>query len=102
MEERYFLREEIVELFDCDAEFLDQLEAEELVSPVRVDPQSPTAFPPDQVERIRVITNLVRDLDVNLPGCEVILRMRENMIRMQEQFDRILGALAEEFKARSR
>ena len=102
MAERYFLREEIVELFDCDAEFLDELEAEELVNPVRVDAGSPTAFPPAQVERIRVINNLVRDLCVNLPGCEVILRMREDMIRMQERFDRILGALAEELKARSR
>jgi len=49
-----------------------------------------------------VINNLVIDLGVNLPGCEVILRMREDMIRMQERFDRILGALAEELKARSR
>ncbi len=43
MEERYFLREEIIELFDCDVAFLDELEAEELVSPVQLDAGSQNA-----------------------------------------------------------
>lgn len=102
MEERYFLREEIIELFDCDVAFLDELEAEELVSPVQLDAGSQTVFTPEQVERIRVITNLVKDLGVNLPGCEVILQMRENIMLMREQFDRILEALARELNTRLR
>ena len=102
MSQRYYYREQIVELFDCDEEFLDKLEAEELVRPVKVDSEKESVFPEDQVERIRVIHNLVRDLEVNLPGAEVILEMRENMMRMQERFDRILQALLEEFRERMR
>ena len=102
MSQKYYYRQQIVELFDCDEEFLDKLEAEELVRPVKVDSEKERVFPEDQVERIRVINNLVRDLEVNLPGAEVILEMRENMMRMQERFDRILQALLEEFKERIR
>ncbi len=37
---------------------------------------------------------------MNLPGVEVILEMRENMIRMQRQFDQILEAIVKELKVR--
>jgi MerR family transcriptional regulator/heat shock protein HspR len=100
MSQKYYYRRQIVELFDCDEKFLDELEDEELVCPIQVEAEREMVFPEDQVERIRVINNLVRDLEVNLPGAEVILEMRENMMRMQERFDRILQALLEEFKER--
>lgn len=98
----YYYTHEIVELFECDPQFLDDLEAEELITPVRIDRESERVFPPEQVERIRIITNLMRDLDVNLPGAAVILEMREQMLRMQERFDRILEALHAEFESRER
>lgn len=97
----YFYRHEIVELFQCDAKFLDDLEAEDLVAPVKIDRESERVFSPDQVERIRIITNLMRDLDVNLAGCAVILEMREQMLHMQERFDQILEALRAEFESRT-
>ena len=61
---------------------------------------SERVFPPDQVERIRIIDNLVNDLEVNLAGVEVIMEMRENLIRMQRQFDQILETLVKELKTR--
>ena len=100
MSHKYYYREQIVELLQCDEEFLEQLEVEQMVHSVHLETTGERAFPEDQVERIRIINNLVRDLDVNLPGCEVILRMRENMIRMQQQFDRILETLVAELKDR--
>lgn len=98
----YYYRHEIVELFDCDSKFLDDLEAEDLVSPVTVEREAERVFPAEQVERIRIITNLMRDLDVNLQGCAVILEMREQMLRMQDRFDQILETLHAEFRARQR
>ena len=91
MSQKYYYKEEIVELLECDEELLDRLEAEEIVRSVRTETAPGRAFPEDQVERIRIVNNLVRDLDVNLPGCEVILEMRENMMRMRRRFDQILG-----------
>jgi DNA-binding transcriptional MerR regulator len=89
----YYYRRQVTELFECDEEFLNLLEAEELVHSTEMPPSGERVFSPDQVERIRVIRNLIREMEVNLPGCEIILEMRENMIRMQEQFDRVLGML---------
>ena len=100
MEQRYYFREDIVSIFDCDTEFMEQLEDEDLISSVESDIPAQRDFPPDQVERIRIITNLVRDLGVNLPGAAVIMEMRENMILMTEQFDRILEALTEQMRGR--
>ena len=39
-------------------------------------------------------------MGVNLPGVEVILRMRQMMFDMRRQFDEILEDLAQEFQER--
>jgi MerR family transcriptional regulator/heat shock protein HspR len=96
----YYYRKQVIEIFEVDESFLDILEAEDLVHPVQEESTREKVFPPDQVERIRIINNLVNDLEVNLAGVEVILEMRENLIRMQRQFDQILETLVRELKTR--
>lgn len=100
MAEDYYYRKQVVEIFEFDEDFLDRLEAEDLVHSVELVPGREPVFPIEEVERIRIISNLMRELEVNLPGVEVILGMRENMILMQRQFDRILEILVEELKGR--
>ncbi len=53
-------------------------------------------------ERLRVIALLMRELDVNLPGVEVILHMREELLAMQRQFDDVLSGLVGELRKRVR
>ncbi len=101
MATRYYFRRQIVELFGCDERFLDELEAEDLIHSVELDEEPHRVFMEDQVERIRIIGNLMRDLNVNLEGCAVILEMRENMIRMQQHFDEILQTLLRTLKSDS-
>ena len=96
----YYYRKQVIEIFEVDESFLDILEAEDLVHPVQEESTREKVFPPDQVERIRIINNLVNDLEVNLAGVEVIMEMRENLIRMQRQFDQILETLVRELKTR--
>jgi len=96
----YYYRKQVIEIFEVDESFLDTLEAEDLVHSVQEESTREKVFPPDQVERIRIINNLVNDLEVNLAGVEVILEMRENLIRMQRQFDQILETLVKELKTR--
>jgi MerR family transcriptional regulator, heat shock protein HspR len=96
----YYYRKQVIEIFEVDESFLDALEAEDLVHPVQEESTREKVFPPDQVERIRIINNLVHDLEVNLAGVEVIMEMRENFIRMQRQFDQILETLVKELKTR--
>jgi MerR family transcriptional regulator, heat shock protein HspR len=98
--EDYYYRKQVMEIFQCDENFLERLEEEELVRSVEVESLEERVFPLDQVERIRIIRNLIQELEVNLPGVEVILTMRENMILMQDQFQQILARLVEELKTR--
>src|SRR5215468_9704377 len=52
----------------------------------------------EDAERLRLITVLMREMDVNLPGAAVILHMREDLYAVQRQFDQILQALVEELR----
>jgi hypothetical protein len=51
---------------------------------------------PEQVERALVSRTLVRELDVNLEGVEVILHLRERVLATQKQ----VGELVEELRRR--
>jgi MerR family transcriptional regulator, heat shock protein HspR len=98
MPQNYYYRKQIVEIFGFEEDFINELESEELIRSEELESAHERVFPLDQMERMRIICNLVRDLEVNLPGVEVILEMRENMIRMQRQFDQILEAIVQELK----
>ncbi len=50
------------------------------------------------VDRARITALLTQELEVNLAGAEVILRMRDDMIAMRRQFDEILADLVDELK----
>jgi DNA-binding transcriptional MerR regulator len=98
MVREYYHTQQILEIFEFDEEFLDQLEDEDLIESITLPPSEERVFLPEQVERIRIISNLIRDLEVNLAGCGVILEMREQMIRMERDFDRILESLLDNMK----
>ena len=51
-------------------------------------------------ERLRLITVLMREMEVNLAGVEVILHMRDDLCAMQQQFDEILHGLVAELRHR--
>ena len=44
----------------------------------------------EDVERVSMIIRLTEDLGVNLPGVEVILNMRQQMLHMQSDFERMI------------
>lgn len=52
-----------------------------LVEPTRTDPQ--VEFSREQIRRIWSIMSLERDLDVNMPGIEIILEMRAKIHSLQ-------------------
>jgi len=99
MNDHYYSRHQVIEIFGFDEGFLAQLEAEDLVASQELGTAAERVFSEEQLDRMRIINNLVSDLDVNLAGVEVILEMRENMIRMQRQFDQILDAMVRELKS---
>jgi MerR family transcriptional regulator/heat shock protein HspR len=54
----------------------------------------------EDADRMRLIALLMREMDVNLAGVEVILHMREEFLAMQRQFDEVLHALVGELRDR--
>jgi len=79
-----FERSEVIQLLDLDATFLETLERESIVY---VDVED-YRFSARMLERVRVAHSLVFELEVNLSGVAVILRMREELSSMQGALSR--------------
>lgn len=96
MARRYLRTIEIVKICGVDEEFILTLERENVIRPVVQ--QKEKLYPPDQVDRVRVARLLIEEMGVNLEGAEVVLNMREQMIAMQRQFDKLLRLIEREVK----
>lgn len=66
--------EQLVELLDGDREILRQLVAEGIVE------ESEQGFAAEEVERVLVASTLVRELEVNWAGVEIILQLRDDLV----------------------
>jgi MerR family transcriptional regulator, heat shock protein HspR len=85
----FYTRKQVIELLEIDDGFLVSLEGEEIVA--RDAPSdSPAEFSELMLERARVAQNLVRDLDVNLPGVAVIVRLREELAGLRHRLEEVL------------
>lgn len=91
---------EVMEICRVDEEFLRDLEEEELLFPVRREDTPVKLFSEKDLETLRIAKILMDDMGVNLPGIEIILRMRETMFKMRSQFDDILEDVAKELQER--
>jgi len=89
---------EVLEFFQVEESFLKSLEEEEIVCPACDEGLSSRLFDPHELEKLRLAKILMEEMEVNLSGVEVILRMRQNMIEMRRQFDAILEDLARHLK----
>jgi MerR family transcriptional regulator/heat shock protein HspR len=99
MTARYLRLEEVRVTLGVDDEFVHRVCDEGLVEVKRtVDEEA--LISPEEAERLRVIAVLMRELEVNLAGAEVILHMRDELCAMQRQFDEVLGTLVEELRRR--
>ena len=96
MVRKYLRVIEVIKICSVDEEFILRLERENIIRPIVRRRQK--LYPLDQVDRVRVARLLIEEMGVNLEGAEVALHMREQMIAMQHQFDKLLRLLVEEFK----
>ena len=85
---------EVVEIFQVDERFLDELEEEEIICPTCREDSPAKLFSSADLERLRLAKTLIEEMDVNLPGVDIILRLRQSMFEMRRQFDSILEDLA--------
>lgn len=97
---KFWTYTEILEVLQIDEKLLAELEEEEIVCPVYRRTRPEKLFPAGELEKLRLIKALTDDMAVNLPGVEIILRMRQTMIDMRKQFDAILEQLAQDIQER--
>jgi MerR family transcriptional regulator/heat shock protein HspR len=95
----YVKTSEIRAQLGVDEAFLDTVVAEELIV-VKHTVEGEAVLSASDAERLCVIVRLMRELDVNLAGVEVILHMRDELLSMQHQFDEVLHSLVDELRKR--
>jgi len=71
-------------------------EREGLLKPSRSDGNT-RLFSDEDLKRLEVILNLVRDLGVNLAGVEVVLNMRDKIERIEAEVQTFLESFRREF-----
>ena len=88
---KFYTREQLLELIGVDGGFLLALEREEIV---RHDAPDSSGYSELMLERARVAHELVHELDVNVEGAAIIVRMREEIAALR----RDLEGLAQELQ----
>ncbi|MBI3781790.1 MAG: hypothetical protein HY270_00140 [Deltaproteobacteria bacterium] len=96
---RYVKMSEVVATLHIDAEFVRQLEEEDLVH-IKQSSEGEPVLSSDDFDRVRLARLLISELDVNLPGVEVVMHMRDSMLAAQRQFHEILDAVIAELRQR--
>ena len=100
MNKQVWTVEEVIKILNVDENLIAELEKEEVITLVSAEDGTGKLLPGQELDKIRVAKVLMEEMDINLPGVEVILRMRQNMFEMRRQFDDILKDLAEEIRKR--
>jgi MerR family transcriptional regulator/heat shock protein HspR len=94
MTKEFWTITEVVEIFEIGEDVLQELEEEEVLCPLCRNDSPTKLFPAAELEKLRIAKILIEDMGVNLPGVEIILRMRQTLFEMRRQFDEILEDLA--------
>jgi len=99
MTARYLRLADVRAQLGIDDAFLGEVCDEELVE-IKHTVDDELVISAEDAERLRVITVLMREMDVNLAGAAVIVHMRDDVYAMQRQFDDVLRALVAELRRR--
>ena len=94
MSKEFWSVAEIIEIFNVDKNFIENLEKENIICRACTEKTSEKSFSLNDMERLRLAKILMHEMDVNIPGIEVILQMRQSMIDMRKQLDAILEDIA--------
>lgn len=86
---KFLMISAVAERFGIHPQTLRLYEREGLIRPARSSGNT-RLYDEETVNRLEIVLTLTRELGVNLAGVEVVLNMREQMQRMQDEMDRTL------------
>lgn len=81
----------VCEMFDIHPQTLRIYEREGLINPKRVS--GTRRYSAEDLDRIRMILNLTKEMGVNRAGVDIILRMRHRMEAMHREMDEMMNHL---------
>lgn len=84
-----FMISVVAEMLDIHPQTLRLYEREGLVVPKRTDGNT-RLYSQDDIDQLRRVLSLTRELGVNLAGVEVILSMRQKMEQLQEAMEQLV------------
>lgn len=92
----YYHISAVARMYNIHPQTLRLYEREGLLKPSRSEGNT-RLYTEEDLRRLEIILNLIRDLGVNLAGVEVILNMREKMKQIENQVNELLDYIKEEF-----
>jgi MerR family transcriptional regulator, heat shock protein HspR len=93
---RYYHISSVAKMYTIHPQTLRLYEREGLLKPSRSEGNT-RLYSPDDLKRLEVILNLIRDLGVNLAGVEVVLNMRDKIGEIEAEVNRFLEFVRKEF-----
>jgi MerR family transcriptional regulator/heat shock protein HspR len=100
MTKEYWTVSEVVEIFQIPRTFLMILEEEDIICSRCREEDNERIYCREEMEMLRIAKMLTEEFDVNLPGVDIILHMRRQLMDMRKQFDEILLDLSEKLRTR--
>ncbi|RFT15028.1 MAG: HspR, transcriptional repressor of DnaK operon [Candidatus Saccharicenans subterraneus] len=92
----YYHISAVARMYNIHPQTLRLYEREGLLKPSRSEGNT-RLYTGEDLKRLELILNLIRDLGVNLAGVEVILNMREKMKQIENQVNELLDYIKQEF-----
>jgi MerR family transcriptional regulator/heat shock protein HspR len=93
---QYYHISSVAKMYNIHPQTLRLYEREGLIMPSRSQGNT-RLYSTEDLKRLELVLNLIRDLGVNLAGVEVILNMRENITRIEAEVGDFLEYIREEF-----
>jgi MerR family transcriptional regulator/heat shock protein HspR len=93
---RYYHISSVAKMYDIHPQTLRLYEREGLLKPSRSEGNT-RLYSAEDLKRLEVILNLIRELGVNLAGVEVVLNMRQKIEEIEGEVNLFLEYVRKEF-----
>ena len=93
---RYYHISSVAKMYDIHPQTLRLYEREGLLMPSRSEGNT-RLYSAEDLKRLEVVLNLIRELGVNLAGVEVVLNMRQKIVEIEGEVNQFLEYVRKEF-----
>lgn len=95
MKKKPYTLTDIARMAEIDEQTILHYEEEGFIAPATEKDQK--FYTDDDLEEVKMIRRLTEELGVNLAGVEVILNMRQQILDMQLEFEKMLAQMKKQF-----